>query len=92
MKRKQLLVGNIIGAVLILLSIIHSVIVNGLVRSLSEASAIGLIGGADGPTAVFISGSYDFNSVVLPLLLLLMLLGGLLIFNIVYLIKSKKSF
>jgi Na+-transporting methylmalonyl-CoA/oxaloacetate decarboxylase beta subunit len=89
MKPKRLLIGNIIGAVLILFGITYSIIISGLFQSLSEASAIGVIGGADGPTAIFISGNYDFNTIVSPLLLLLFVVEILLIFNIVYLVRNK---
>ena len=92
MKQKQLLISNIIGAVLVLSLIItgtirYSSIINGLFESMHEASAIGIIGGADGPTTIFVSGNFNLYTVLLlvgPFLLL-----GILLFNVVYFIRNR---
>ena len=96
MKRKQLLAANIIGIVLVVFIIIavkisYSSLISGLSKSISDSQAIGIIGGADGPTAIFISGGFDLNTLMKLLLLLSLLLVVLLLSNVVYLKKLGKS-
>jgi len=43
----------------------------------AEASSIGIIGGADGPTAIFITTTQQ-GSFMIPVLMLLMGIGGIL--------------
>ena len=52
-----------------------------------EASSVGIIGGADGPTAVFLTSQIHWMSVCK---LILVILVVILIAVIVYLIKKKK--
>ena len=94
MKRKLLLTANIIGIILILFVIIagrisYSNFIQSFSKSIPDSSAIGIIGGAEGPTAIFVSGNFDINTVALLLFLPLLLVGILLIFNVVYLRKLR---
>lgn len=50
----------------------------------SDTSSIGIIGGADGPTAIFISGNPIF--VIIEIILILFL-----IFGVFYLIFKKRD-
>ena len=49
-----------------------------------DASSIGIIGGADGPTAIFISGQFSFR-------LLTIIFALLTVLGIVYLVINKYS-
>ena len=95
MKRKLLLTANIIGLFLILFVIIagrisYSTFIQSFSKSIPDSSAIGIIvGGTDGPTAIFASGNFDLNTTALLLLLPLLLVGILLISNFVYLKKLR---
>ena len=94
MKRKLLLTANIIGIILILFVIIagrinYSNFIQSFSKSVPDSSAIGIIGGADRPTAIFVSGNFDLNTATLLFLLPLLLVGVLLIFNVVYLKKLR---
>ena len=96
MNRKLLLTANIIGAALILFVIVagkisYAAFINGLTESISGSSAVEIIGGADGPTAIFVSGNFNLNTTALLLLLPLLLVEILLIFNVVHLKKNIKS-
>ncbi len=95
MKRKQLLTGNIIGIILILFVIVAGIISysafnKSLSGSISDPSAIGIIGGADGPTAIFISGGFKLSPVLISLTGALLLTGIILVLNIIYLKKLEK--
>ena len=68
--------------IVIICVIIAAVIIFFLARSaLSEASSIGIIGGADGPTAMFIAGEYGGS--------FLLILGMLIGFGAVRLFGKK---
>ncbi len=94
MKRKQLLVGNIIGILLVVFVIVagkisYSSFVDSFSESISGSQAIGIIGQADGPTAIFVSGGFDLTATALVLLLVLVLVGFLFFLSIIYLIRNK---
>ncbi len=93
---RKLLIANIIGAVLIFVVIVagrisYFAFIQSFSETISDASAVGIIGGADGPTAIFVSGSFNLNTAALLLLLPLLLVEILLIINVVYLKKLEKS-
>jgi len=69
----------------------YSSFMNSLSESIADSQAIGITGGADGPTAIFISGSFDLKTTVVLLFLSLLLVGGLFVLNIAYLKKLGKS-
>lgn len=94
MKRKQFLIGNIVGAVLVLTVIIVErislgFIINNLLNSKTENSSIGIIGGADGPTALFVSGNFDFHTAALMIRVSLFLVLILLILDVFYFIRHR---
>jgi Na+-transporting methylmalonyl-CoA/oxaloacetate decarboxylase beta subunit len=94
MKRKQLLAGNIIGILLILFVIIAGKIsFSAVVKSLSQIitpADIGIIGGADGPTSIFISGGFNINAVFFALSSALLLIVVILVLNIIYFGTGRK--
>lgn len=61
------------------------ILVNILMHRDKEAASIGIIGGADGPTSVFIAGSVS-NTNYLLLALVIALIG-----TVVYIMCNKKS-
>lgn len=65
---------------MLMFTAIMSVLLTGCNR---EASSVGVIGGADGPTAVFVSGP----AWVLPTIIAAVVVG---IFLLVYLLVNKK--
>ena len=94
MKRKQLLAANIIGIILVIFiiaagKISYSLLINSLSESIPDSQTIGIIGGADAPTAIFISGDFDLSIATLLLLLPLLLIGIIFIFNAVFLKKNQ---
>ena len=94
MKREHLLTANLIGLILVLFVIVvgkisYSSLITSFSESISDSQAVGIIGGTDGPTAIFVSGSFDLDTNILLLLLALLLVGILLIFNVVYFIKDR---
>jgi Na+-transporting methylmalonyl-CoA/oxaloacetate decarboxylase beta subunit len=101
MKRKLLLISNIIGTgiTFVYLTIIIQKffwIIDNTLAAIHEsaalqpdASATGIIGGADGPTAIFITGKCGLNFTMI-LLLPLVMVGILLICNSIYLAKNRK--
>ena len=96
MKREQLLTGNVIGIILILfVGIAGKICYSALNKSLSDiipdSAAVGIIGGADGPTAIFISGGFNLNTVLSLLVVALLLIAIILIWNIIYLKNRRKS-
>jgi Na+-transporting methylmalonyl-CoA/oxaloacetate decarboxylase beta subunit len=101
MKGKLLLFGNIFGAIIAFIYIVFlkeyfSSIVKVLYESINEASAsqpdassIGTIGGADGPTAFFVTSPNAFDSTYF-LLFPLILINVVFMANIIFLYKNHK--
>lgn len=72
---KTIAEANIIGIVLVVFMIVagkisYSSLISNLSKSISDSQEIGIIDGADGPTAIFISGGFDLNTMMRLLLLL----------------------
>ena len=57
MKLKYINISIIVIDLLVLLNFLHPFI---MFLSFSEAGAVGIIGGADGPTAIFLAGKFLF--------------------------------
>ena len=96
MKRKQLLIANILGVILILFvavtgKISYTAFIKSLSSSMNEASATGIIGGADGSTAIFISGGFNLNTILLLLIAALVLTAVIFVWNIIYLKNGGKN-
>ena len=93
MNRKFLWIGNIIGTALILTVWVVGAIrfypgIHHIFATGHDASAIGIIGGADGPTAIFLSGPAGIGPVLLSLCSMLFW-SVLFIFNVIYLRKNR---
>ena len=57
----------------------------GIIAKLNEQKAIAIIGGADGPTSIFIAGKVGYGSI-----LTMIIVGVLIIVGIIVLIKRRK--
>ena len=76
MKKWMFIVSGTIAAVLVYLRI---------AEKLNEQKAITIIGGADGPTAIYIAGKVGYGSI-----LTMIIVGVLIIVGIIVLIKRRK--
>ena len=83
--KKVLSIISIVAGVLLLLSVIVPMIVGAILASQPYGS-VGVIGGADGPTAVFVVGSLGVGSVIMESAIGVLLLAV----GIWGLIKCKK--
>jgi hypothetical protein len=99
MKKKLLLISNVLGAIIIFIYIISlksffSDIIKTIYKSFNDftlqddGSSIGIIGGADGPTAIFVTGSFSGFDSFLFLILPLILVNIILVVNIIFLYKN----
>lgn len=83
--KKVLSIISIVAGGWLLLSVIAPMII-GAILSLQPSGSVGIIGGADGPTAVFVVGTFGAGGVIIE-----SVIGVLLIaVGIWGLIKSKK--
>lgn len=83
--KKALSIISIVAGGLLLLSVIAPMII-GAILSSQPSSSVGIIGGADGPTAVFVVGTLGAGSVIIE-----SVIGVLLVaVGIWGLIKCKK--
>lgn len=83
--KKALSIISIVAGGLLLLSVIAPMII-GAILSSQPSGSVGIIGGADGPTAVFVVGTFGAGGVIIE-----SVIGVLLIaVGIWGLIKSKK--
>ena len=57
----------------------------GIIAKLNEQKAITIIGGADGPTSIFIAGKGGYGSI-----LTMIIVGVIIIVGIIVLIKRRK--
>lgn len=76
MKKWMFIVSGTIAAVLVYLRI---------AEKLNEQKAITIIGGADGPTAIYIAGKVGYGSI-----LTMIIVGVIIIAGIIVIIKRKK--
>ncbi len=97
MKRRVLLATNIAGLILTLLigitgAVNYSAFIQYLQESVSaSAASVGVIGEADGPTAIFVSGNFNLTTTALIVLASLILVAIFFFLNIVYFIRNKKK-
>jgi Na+-transporting methylmalonyl-CoA/oxaloacetate decarboxylase beta subunit len=87
MKKKLLILGNLMGMIAFLAY--TAIMIGHFFGAVKYASGLSIIGGADGPTAVFVSSPYGPFPLVLSLFLF-MLLDIVFIANILYLLKNRK--
>ncbi|MBQ8315259.1 MAG: hypothetical protein IJX95_05915 [Lachnospiraceae bacterium] len=84
MKKALSIISIVVGG-LVLLSVIAPMIIGSLLAN-QLSDSVGIIGGADGPTAVFVVGTFGAGSVIIE-----SVLGVLLVFVGIWgLIKCKK--
>ena len=84
-KRKELFIISIVAGGLLLLSVIAPMVIGAILTSQASGS-VGIIGGADGLTAVFVVGSLGVGSVIIE-----SVIGVLLVaVGIWGLVKSRK--
>lgn len=99
MNKKRLLLGNVLAiAILFGYIMLLQRYLSGILRNLYESisvttsspviASVGIIGGSDGPTAIFISGSIGDNP-LLYLLVPLILVGMILMANVVFLYRFR---
>jgi hypothetical protein len=99
MKKKLLLIGNVLGAIIIFIYIISlknffSDIIKTIYKSINDftsqnnSSSISIIGGADGPTAIFVTGNSSGFDSSLFLILPLILVNIILVVNIIFLYRN----
>ena len=65
MKRKVLFILFILNSLLLLFYFLPMISCLPAIFSNTDAGAIGIIGGADGPTAIFIASKYNWTPVIL---------------------------
>ncbi|MDR1148448.1 MAG: sodium ion-translocating decarboxylase subunit beta [Spirochaetaceae bacterium] len=93
-KEKRIIL-NIILKIILILTIItldYFVVNNNRIINHSETSSVAIIGGADGPTTIYISSKNVLVNILIYLLSLLFIIDiiTLLIYDIISLIKDKK--
>ena len=62
--KKALSIISIIAGGLVLLSVVAPVIIGAVLKAQTAANSIGIIGGADGPTAIMVVGVTGVGSVI----------------------------
>ena len=62
--KKALSIISIIAGGLVLLSVVAPVIIGAVFKAQTAASSIGIIGGADGPTAIMVVGVTGVGSII----------------------------
>lgn len=75
--KKSAIIGGVIGLIVIILEI---------AAYMGEKSSIGVIGGADGPTAVFVTGINGSLIATLALIVAVLIISALIIY-----IKKKRK-
>lgn len=81
MRKKIIAIIAITIGVLLILSGVAPIII-GEILKIYDSASVGIIGGADGPTAVFVTGVTGTGDVIIELLVgLLLLVGGILVYR-----------
>ena len=62
--KKALSIISIIAGGLVLLSVVAPVIIGAVLKAQTAANSIGIIGGADGPTAIMVVGVTGVGSII----------------------------
>ena len=75
--KKVLSIISIIAGGLVLLGVVAPLIVGLILKAQTAASAVSIIGGADGPTAIFLAGTIGAGGMVVEIIIgvLLVVLG-----------------
>jgi len=72
--KKALSIISIIAGSLMLLSVVAPMIIGAILEA-KATGAIGIIGGADGPTAIFVAGKLGAGSIIVEVLIGVLLVG-----------------
>lgn len=73
--KKILSIILIIAGGLVLLGVALPPIVGAILKAQAAASSIGIIGGADGPTAIFLAGTLGAGSVIVEVVIGILLIA-----------------
>ena len=74
--KKVISVISIIAGSLVLLGVVAPMIVGAILKAQTAASSIGIIGGADGPTAIMIVGTIGASSVIIEVVVGILLIAA----------------
>ena len=73
--KKALSIISIIAGGLVLLGVATPLIIGLVLKAQSAASTVGIIGGADGPTAIMLVGTIGAGSVIVEIVIGVLLIG-----------------
>lgn len=73
--KKFLSIISIIAGGLVLLGVAIPPIVGAVLKEQTAASSVGIIGGADGPTAIFLAGTIGVGSVIVEIVIGVLLIA-----------------
>ena len=76
--KKALSIISIIAGGLVLLSVAAPMIIGAILKTQTASSSIGIIGGADGPTAIMVVGAVGAGSVIIEIVIgVLLIVAGI---------------
>ena len=76
--KKALSIISIIAGGLVLLSVVAPMIIGAILKAQTAANSIGIIGGADGPTAIVLVGTVGAGSVIVEIVIgVLLIVAGI---------------
>ena len=76
--KKALSIISIIAGGLVLLSVVAPMIIGAILKAQTAANSIGIIGGADGPTAIVLVGTVGAGSVIIEIVIgVLLIVAGI---------------
>ena len=67
--KKALSIISIIAGGLVLLSVVAPMIIGAILKAQTAANSIGIIGGADGPTAIVLVGTVGVGSIIVEIVI-----------------------
>ena len=74
--KKALSIISIIAGGLVLLSVVAPMIIGAILKAQTAANSIGIIGGADGPTAIMVVGTVGAGSVIIEIVIGVLLIAA----------------
>ena len=76
--KKALSIISIIAGGLVLLSVVAPMIIGAILKAQTAANSIGIIGGADGPTAIVLVGTVGAGSIIFEIVIgVLLIVAGI---------------
>ncbi len=73
--KKVLSIISIIAGSLVLLGVEIPPIVGAVIKAQTAAGSVGIIGGADGPTAIFLAGTVGVGSIIVEIIIGILLIA-----------------